>query len=149
MQSGYSENITVKQYIWFMKGGIRNHEKGYNKNATLWGRMLHFYCSHILSEPIRNTLVFSRKYFKNQCALNLDFGKDFILVVLVDAQIPFCDAVSGMVINAHQQSRRSPLFPGVIAESLSQGMAADIGVQPGESGGVFYDSIGLEAAQGL
>ena len=47
--------------------GMEFLKMGRIKNATFYGRMLHFCCSHILSEGIRNTLgVFGRIFFYNR-----------------------------------------------------------------------------------
>ena len=78
--------------------------------------------------------------------LNFYLGKDFVFVVLVDAEIPLCYPIGRVIIDAHEQSGGSSLFPCIVPESLPQRMAADIGIQAGESGGLSHDSIGLKAA---
>lgn len=103
-----------------------------------------FYQSIILSERFQNTLAHLAVF---QIFSYLDFRKDFILVILIDAQIPFCDMVSGMVINIHEYRRLYALFPRMVSEGLAQGMAADIAVKSCEGTCGFDDAVSLVAAQ--
>ena len=79
----------------------------------------------------------------------LNLPKDLVLVVLVDAQIPFGDLERGVIVNVHQDSRMNAPFPGVIAECLSQGMAADVIREAASGGGAADDAVGLAPVDGL
>lgn len=53
-----------------------------------------------------------------------------------------------MVENIHKESGGRPIFPGMVTESLSQGVAADMFRHMGVNGSLFDNAEGLIAADG-
>ena len=48
-----------------------------------------------------------------------------IFVFLFNSEITLGDLIGRMIINFHQNSRRSPAFPGMVAKSFSHGVTTD------------------------
>ena len=54
-----------------------------------------------------------------------------------------------MVVDFHDDYRRHAAFPGVVPESLAQGMAGCAVFEVQRFGGRAYDPVGLNAADGI
>ena len=52
-------------------------------------------------------------------ALNLNLGEYFILIILVNPQVPFGNLVGRMVVNAHKESGLCSLLPGMVPKGFS------------------------------
>lgn len=79
--------------------------------------------------------------------LQQNLSEYVVPVILVDAKIAGGDLIGRMVVNIHQHRRRNALFPGVIAECFSQGMAADVVAESAAGGGSAYNAVGLMPVQ--
>ena len=125
----------------------RNHRNGILKNGQnkkcniLWKNVAFLLFTYIIGGNPKYFRGFWKNFF-----LQSYLGVHFILVVLVDAQISFRNLIRGMVIDCHEQGGGRSLFPGMVSEGLPQGVAADIGVRPGEGRCPLNDAEGLETA---
>ena len=80
---------------------------------------------------------------------NLNILKDSVPVLLFDSKIALRHFIRRMVIDIDQQCRRNSLSPGLIAESLPQGMTADYSGDLVIAGGFFYNSERLYPGDGV
>lgn len=67
----------------------------------------------------------------------------FVLVVLLDAQVTFCDGERGMIENDHDHNRITALLPCVVAKGLAQRMAADVSLDANRSRGCGDHAVRL------
>lgn len=78
--------------------------------------------------------------------LQVHIQEYLVLVILVNPQIPFCDPEGGMVKNIHQDNRRHACFPGMVAKSLTQAVAAELHLKFQIMACIFQYAEGLLAA---
>lgn len=81
--------------------------------------------------------------------LQQNLSEHIVPVILIDAKIAGGDLIGRMVVDIHQHRRRNTLFPGVIAECFTQGMAADVVAESAAGSGSAYNAVGLMPVQGI
>ena len=66
-----------------------------------------------------------------------------IFIFLFNSEVALGDLIGRMIINFHQNRRRSPAFPGVVTECFPHGVAADVMLKIQRVAGVAYDAESL------
>ena len=82
-------------------------------------------------------------------ASKIEAEVDFVLIILSNTQVAARHRQRAMVVNLHDNSRRHPTFPCVVAESLAERMARDADLDAEVFRSAPDDAVSLDAAYGL
>lgn len=106
--------------------------------------MLYLTSLHIIYRFVIEILNPIFKFFN----LQINFHINLIFFILFYTKISLGYSIRRMIIQFHQHGRRCALLPGMIAKSLSQGVAADMFIKTTCTGGCLNNTIGLITGEG-